>query len=188
MIPNKAHLRREILVHRDALPAASVEKLGEVFAARLLSLPLWRQARFPALYMSFGGEASTRGILTACFLAKRPVALPRVEAAGLRLHRVSSFDELAPGRFGILEPRPETPVVGPGEIDLFVVPGVAFDRRGHRIGYGKGYYDRLLELTDAPALALAYGFQLVHRIPEEPHDRRMSFILTPDELIACEKP
>lgn len=185
MISNKANLRREILTHRDALPAASVEKLGEVFAARLLSLPLWQAARCPALYMSFGGEASTRRILEACFLAKRHVALPRVEEAELRLHLVTSFDDLVPGKFGILEPRAEAPRVEPGEPDLFVVPGVAFDRRGHRVGYGKGYYDRLLELTGAPTLALAYGFQIVHRIPEEPHDRRMSFILTPDELVDC---
>lgn len=185
MIPNKAHLRRGVLVHRDALPPASVEKIGEAFAARLWALPLWSSAKFPALYVSVAGEASTRRILEELFRAGRAVALPRIKGAELRLHRVTSFDELVPGKFGILEPRPDTPAVAPTEPDLIIVPGVVFDRRGHRIGYGKGYYDRLLAVTEAPALALAYGFQLVHHIPDEAHDRRMDYILTPDELIVC---
>jgi 5-formyltetrahydrofolate cyclo-ligase len=98
---------------------------------------------------------------------------------------VTSFADLVPGKFGIPEPRPETPCVAPTEPDLLVVPGVAFDRRGHRVGYGKGYYDRLLAVTGAPVMALAYGFQLVEHIPDEPHDRCMDYILTPEELIRC---
>lgn len=185
MIPNKAHLRRGVLVHRDSLPPACVEKIGEAFAARLWALPFWREAKFPALYVSSGGEASTRSILDELFREGRAVALPRVEGAGLRLHRVTSFAELVPGKFGILEPRAEAPDVGAGEPDFIVVPGVAFDRRGHRVGYGKGYYDRLLASTAAPVLALAYGFQIVHHVPDETHDRRMDYILTPDELVDC---
>ena len=187
MIPNKAHLRRGILVHRDSLPVASVEKLGEDFAEHLWALPLWSAAKLPALYVSFGGEASTLKILEECFREKRAVALPRVEGSELRLHRVVSFDELAPGRFGIMEPRAETPAVSPAEPDLFVIPGVVFDRRGHRVGYGKGYYDRLLANTHAPVVALAYGFQIVHHIPDEPHDRPVDVILTPHGPVPCER-
>ena len=185
MIPNKAHLRREILARRDALPPETVEKLGEAFASGLGATPLWRKAVFPALYVSTGGEASTRMILDNLFREGRAVALPRVEEHELRLHRVTSWTQLVPGKFGILEPLPETPPVGLDEPDLILAPGVAFDRRGHRIGYGKGFYDRLLAQSRIPVLALAYGFQLVPHVPDEEHDRRMDFIRTPDELIAC---
>lgn len=185
MIPNKAHLRRGVLVHRDALPADAVEKIGEALAARLWAMPLWRQARLPAMYCSVRGEISTRRILEELFREGRAVALPRIEGCELRLHRVTDLAQLAPGRFGITEPLANTPPVAESEPDLILVPGVAFDRRGHRVGYGKGFYDRLLCHTNSPVIALAYGFQIVHHVPEEPHDRRMDYILTPNELIVC---
>ncbi len=185
MIPNKAHLRRGVLVHRESLSAEAVAKIGEALAQRLWSLPVWRQARLPAMYCSMGGEISTRRILEELFREKRAVALPRIEGSDLRLHRVTSMAQLAPGRFGITEPLADTPAVSESEPDLLLVPGVAFDRRGHRVGYGKGFYDRLLQHTNAPVIALAYGFQLVHHVPEEPHDHPVDYILTPDELIVC---
>jgi hypothetical protein len=111
-----------------------------------------------------GGEISTRRILEELFREKRAVALPRIEGSDLRLHRVTSMAQLAPGRFGITEPLADTPAVSESEPDLLLVPGVAFDRRGHRVGYGKGFYDRLLQHTNAPVIALAYGFQLVHHV------------------------
>lgn len=188
MIPNKAHLRRGLLVHRESLNPESVAGIGEKLAKRLWSMPLWRNARLPALYCSMGGEISTRRILEELFREKRPVALPRIEGCDLRLHRVTSMEQLAPGRFGITEPLAETPPVAESEPDLILVPGVAFDRRGHRVGYGKGFYDRLLQHTGAPVIALAYGFQIVHHVPDEPHDRRMDYILTPEELIVCNAP
>lgn len=185
MIPNKAHLRRGILIHRDALPPASVEKIGESLAKRLFAAPLWTNAKLPALYVSTGGEASTRAILAACFAEGRAVALPRVDGGEIRLHLVKSFAELVPGKFGIEEPRADLPEVADTEPDLFLVPGVAFDLRGHRIGYGKGFYDRLLARTRAPVVALAYRFQLVHRIPDESHDRPVHHLLTPDAWLDC---
>lgn len=187
MIPTKAHLRRGMLVHRDALPPEAVERMARDFADRLQLVAAWRQATLPCVYASFGGEASTRVILREAFAAGREVAMPRLVGSDIRLRRVASFDHLAPGRFGIDEPLDACPVVAPADVDVFVIPGVAFDRRGHRVGFGKGYYDRLLAraTTGVPVIGLAYGFQLVNHIPDAPHDRTVDVLVTPHAVIPC---
>jgi len=185
MISTKAALRLPILARRLALTAEFVEDGGVAFADRLAASELWRASRSPCVYVSTKGEASTRVILERLFAAGRTVIVPRVEGDEVSLRRVSGFDELLPGRFGIPEPSAVAPLVSPDEPDLFVVPGVVFDREGRRIGFGKGYYDRLLSRSRAPAVGLAYCFQLVPEVPEEIHDRRMDFIHTPEETVAC---
>lgn len=185
MNPTKAEWRRQILARRSALTPEFVDDMGDAIARRLMDSALWRESRLPALYVSAKGEASTRGILEKLFSEGRSVVLPRVEGDRLSLRRVSGFDELGEGRFGIPEPAAFTLVVPPEEPDLFVVPGVVFDRTGRRIGFGKGYYDRLLSGVKVPVVALAYGFQLVAEIPEEAHDRRVDFIHTPEATIRC---
>ena len=188
MIPTKAHLRRGILVHRDALPSEAVSRMARDFADQLELVPAWRSAKLPCVYVSFGGEASTRVILEEAFKSGRALALPKVEGSDVRLYRVDSLAQLAPGRFGIEEPVSGLPEVSPPEVDMFVIPGVAFDRRGHRVGFGKGYYDRLLAhaKTGVPVVALAYGFQLVHHIADEPHDRPVCAVVTPHAVITCD--
>lgn len=187
MIPTKAHLRRGMLVHRDALPPTAVERMARDFADQLELVAAWRKAALPCVYASFGGEASTRVILHEAFSAGRDVAVPRIQGSDIRLYRVGSFDHLAPGRFGIDEPLEVCPEVPPAEVDAFVIPGVAFDRRGHRVGFGKGFYDRLLARAAAgvPVIGLAYGFQVVNHIPDEPHDRTVDILVTPHAVIPC---
>lgn len=177
-----------MLARRDALGPECVREAGERWADRLLGSTLWREARRPALYMAFGGELSTRPLLACLWAAGVPVVLPRVVGSTLTLHRVATESELVRGRFGIPEPAPDAPEVPPTEPDLIVVPGVAFDRSGNRIGFGKGYYDRLLESASARTVGAAYAFQILESVPTEPHDRRMDFLMTPEWLVDCREP
>lgn len=187
MFSSKSDLRREMSARRAALPAAEVARLGRDFAAGLERLPEWRAARLPCAYVSFGGEASTREILRGAFAAGREVVAPRAAGESLRLFRIRGFGDLQPGRFGIEEPASGCPEVDPAAVDFFVIPGLAFDRRGCRVGFGKGYYDRLLAgvREDVPLVALAYGFQVVARVAHESHDRPVGVLVTPEGVIRC---
>ena len=100
--------------------------------------------------------------------------------------QLNSFEDLRPGALGVLEPSPEQRIaLTPESFDLVIVPGVAFDRFGGRLGYGKGYYDRFLDQTSAFRLALAFDFQLLETVPTEMHDVPMDGILTENGFYFC---
>ena len=102
----------------------------------------------------------------------------------LQQYFINDFSELQAGAYGILEPRPDpSRRVATEQFDL--VPGLAFDRAGRRLGAGKGYYDRFLAGIKAPKIALAFAFQLVEQVPIEPHDQRVEVIVTENEVITC---
>jgi len=109
------------------------------------------------------------------------VLLPRVEPdrEELTLRVVAEGDLLEPGDFGVPEPRADSPVLAPHDVDLVLVPGLAFDERGHRIGYGAGFYDRLLPLLGrALTVGIAFDFQLVAEIPDTPGDAPVALLVT----------
>ncbi|MSP62674.1 MAG: 5-formyltetrahydrofolate cyclo-ligase [Myxococcales bacterium] len=188
---------RDLQAEKRALRAAMRQRRGSITpdqamragvqAAGLLEEHLagrLRAARLALLYSALPGELDTGAIELLLLRRGARVAWPRV-GNGIDLHlHVASGDDLRPGRFAIREPDPSAPAVGAGEIDLVIVPGLAFDRTGHRLGFGRGYYDALL--ARAPQ-AIRYGaclpYQLVPNVPAEPHDQRMDFVVA-DELIA----
>lgn len=104
--------------------------------------------------------------------------------------RVFSLDELVPGAYGIWTPREDCPEILPGEIDLILVPGTAFDRRGARLGQGGGYYDRFLPRTAGFRMGVCHDFALLDRVAQQPHDQRMDAVVTPGGIIltACPSP
>ncbi|MCI0345455.1 MAG: 5-formyltetrahydrofolate cyclo-ligase [Chloroflexi bacterium] len=180
----KAELRRSILTRRDAMPADTRRALGGAIFATIAGLPAFRQARTILSYSSFGSEPDT-GIFnqTARDQGKRLV-LPRIDrpSRALELYRVDEpATQLLAGVWGIREPDPArcAPVTLP-EIDVVLVPGVVFDIHGGRIGYGAGYYDRLLgRCADGPRLiAAAFELQIVEEVPMGPDDRRVDRVVT----------
>ena len=141
----KAALRRELLRKRRQLPGRP-EKDRAIFQV-ITALPQYRQARRLYLYVSTGEEPDTRQLLLAALQAGKEVYAPRcLERPGeMAFLRVTGEEDLAPGKFGIYEPDPRRcPPAPEGEEGLCLVPGLAFDRSGFRLGYGKGYYDRFL--------------------------------------------
>lgn len=178
----KAGLRQHLLTARLALSPGLRSTWDLAAQGQLIASNAFAAARTLLLYMPFRGEVATSAIADTARAAGKRVVLPKVVRSGhgLTLHQIDSDPgDLAPGAFGILEPRAGTPQVARNEIDLVVVPGVAFDRQGGRLGYGGGYYDRLLaDLPTACKLGLAYALQVVDRLPREPHDVPMDGLAT----------
>lgn len=157
---------------------------------RLEMLPAYRAAAVIAWYVSIGEELVTHAAVEYCARTKM-VAIPFCDGPELGLWRFDSFDELTPGTWGILEPsparRPTHRLLRPEQVDLVVVPGLAFDAHGGRLGYGKGYYDGLLARVrgDVVAVGLCFEGQVVPAVPVAPHDMPMNFIVTEERVLSC---
>lgn len=174
---------RELARHaRAALPRPQAQAWSEAIQQHALALDCYRRAGAVALYAPMGNEVST-GLLAADVLrAGRPLYYPRLDPGGERLAlvQVGSLDELAPGKLGFAQPTGSQllPPEMASELTVFV-PGLAFTWRGQRLGRGGGHYDRLLaELRGRTAVGLAYAFQIVERLPEDPWDQPMDLIVT----------
>ena len=181
----KARIRRAVLAERDGLTPEARELLGRRVTERFLQLPEVRSAATVMLFSSFGSEVSTTDLIERLHGTGVGVVLPRIEERELVPVRYAPGDPTRPAAFGIEEPAGND-VVAFDLLDLVVVPGVAFDRRCGRIGYGGGYYDRALDLVDAPAVAIAFSLQVLDtEIPRGTFDRRVDAIVTDAETIRC---
>lgn len=146
----------------------------------LLALPELSRARRCALYAALPDEVPAEGLRRLVASRGLEVGLPRLEHGELILHIVGPGSPLRPGALGVPEPDPALPVLAPGAVDLFVVPGQLFDRRGFRLGRGGAHYDRLLRLarSDALRVGLCYAERIVETLPVDPWDVPMNLIVT----------
>jgi len=185
----KRVIRAGALAARRALTPEEAERKSAAIRQRLISLPEFNAARALLVYVSSkDNEVDTLALIRTALEAGRtvlvPVAMPSTRE--MLWSELKSLDELEPSTFGIMEPRKEC--VRPREhteTDAAIVPGIAFDTAGHRIGYGGGYYDRFLAAFHGTTIALAYELQIYESIPAEPHDRRVGFIVTENRIIEC---
>lgn len=151
---------------------------------RLLGLPEAADATTVMAFWSFGSEVDTSPLIDRLLADGRTVALPRIEGADIVPVAFQPGDPVVATTFGAMEPAAGR-MLGPDELDLVVVPGVAFDRDGNRVGYGGGFYDRLLPRLrpGIPAVGIAFGLQVVDRVPSGGTDRRVSVIVTEGEVL-----
>jgi 5-formyltetrahydrofolate cyclo-ligase len=183
----KSELRRRM---REALSRITPEQRQEASAAardRLCETPLWKNAGLVLLYSPLPDELDLLPLVSANSSDKL-FAFPRYhsEEQGYGACVVSdSIRQLHPGRYGILEPIKECEWVALNQLDLIMVPGVAFSRRGERLGRGKGFYDRLLRATKGTKVGVAFNCQIVDELPLEPHDILLDCVLMPDEWLEC---
>lgn len=202
----RTDVRRTMRRMRAEQPPELAQSRSTAAQQRLMHWPLWQQARSVALYVGVRGELSTNELLQAAWQAKKIVWLPRVrpDAPGLMdFVACGSLKQLRPGPLGLLEPLDSLPGVGPENVaraaqdmdqpgcgvpfapDIALLPGVAFDLAGGRLGYGGGYYDRFLEKSlNCPRVGLCFEFQLVSSLPLAPWDQRVNYICT-EERILC---
>lgn len=188
----KLALRNRVLLARDALGPEERLRSTEAIVARILALPSFAAARTVLLTLAFRSEWATMPLIVHAFGLGKEVVLPRVnvDTRMLELHRVvDPVLDIAPGYRGIPEPRSACPVIAPALVDWVLVPGVAFDRAGRRLGYGGGFYDRLLPLVapHAPRIAAAYSIQIVEHVPSAPHDATVDAIVTEHEVIRLQE-
>lgn len=186
----KDEIRKEVLKRRLALSDREVSSKSRAICSRLVSEDVFVTASVVGLYWPFRNEVLTQSIFHEALSRHKKVGFPLVCAQQHRITYVAVNDpsELAAGTLGIMEPRfIEDRVIPAEELDLIVVPGVAFDERGYRIGYGGGYFDRLLtaRTVTATRAAPAFDMQIVDRVPHEDHDEKVDIILTESRTIGC---
>jgi 5-formyltetrahydrofolate cyclo-ligase len=182
----KRSLRSQLLVQRRSLSHESWCASSRLAQLNLLSLEEYAAADCIALYAPAHNETDTALLLTAAFHAGKRVLYPAVCGHLMVFRAVERLEQLQKGAFGILEPCPTGIDHQADEADLIVVPGVAFDCAGHRVGYGKGFYDRFLHHPDCPAhlVGLCHDFQVtVERIPCDAHDVAMDIVVSDKRII-----
>ncbi|MCQ5128214.1 5-formyltetrahydrofolate cyclo-ligase [Butyricicoccus faecihominis] len=176
----KSALRARFRQERSAVSPVEKQRIDEAVAANVLQSGVYRAAKTVFLYVSTAAEIDTSRILADALRQGKTVCVPRCEAAReMTARRIRTQEELCgAGAFGILEPSPDAPIVSPDQIDLILAPALACDRRGVRLGYGGGYYDRFLHRSNAFRAALCAESRLLEALPAEPHDERVQYIFT----------
>jgi 5-formyltetrahydrofolate cyclo-ligase len=184
VLKEKSDIRRRLLEKRLSLSQGEVNKNSQKITSHLLGLESFRRAQRIALYCPIRNEVKTEGIFEKAKELGKEIYFPRVEGLVLEFHKVYNLGELKPGRLGIPEPSRDSTKIRIEYLDIVIIPGVAFDREGRRLGYGKGYYDRaLLGVGEEKRIGLAYAFQVLDCIPEGVDDRRMGLVITESGII-----
>ncbi|MHB1419512.1 MAG: 5-formyltetrahydrofolate cyclo-ligase [Bacillota bacterium] len=187
----KRKIRQQIIRLRMEMSLEEVKTKSQAIMDRLLGEEIYRKARMMMVYVDFRHEVETGGIIQNALEGGKTVAVPVCEPRETRLVPSKVMDypgDLAPGTWGILEPKPDKlHPVEPVELDLVLVPGVAFDVKGNRLGYGGGYYDRFLTRLrpEAMAVALAFEEQILLEVYPEAYDQRVHAIITDQRTIIC---
>jgi 5-formyltetrahydrofolate cyclo-ligase len=182
----KRALRQRIAARRRVLAPTAMAGAGRAVADALLRCPRVRDARSIGLYAALSDELPSRPVFEALAAPQRSLALP-VAGPGRALEfRVAGrWEALVRGRWGVLMPPPEAPAVVASRLDLVLLPGVAFDAEGNRLGRGGGHYDATFPAADAGPLliGLAWSFQLVDAVPHDSRDRRVDAIVTEEGCV-----
>lgn len=184
----KNELRAEVLKKRDSIPLDLKKRKDDAVRNNLFDLEEFIDAKSVLMYVSFRTEVDTFEQLSKILCLGKKLIVPLVNSKEktLTLYEIKDITELEPGYMGIPEPHvSEDRKVELKDIDIVVIPGTGFDTKGNRLGYGGGYYDRLLADTESsiPKVALAFEEQIVKDIPAEPHDMKMDIIVTDERVI-----
>lgn len=175
---DKKSFRRDVLLEIDSLPPEYIALSDDGLRKNFLSLPEFEKADTIFAYISMGREPDTVHIIKAALAMGKTVALPVSFSGGIMEPRIiHSLSELVPGKFGILSPPDNAPVLKEEDIDLVIVPAVTFDRSGFRLGRGGGYYDRFLARSSAFTVGLGRE-ALIRPVPLEPHDMSVNCLVT----------
>lgn len=188
----KQAIRQRIIAGREQLPATLRARFSAEISGRITQLARYRTTHTVLGYMNFGAELDTDHFVQQVLADGKQLLLPRVNRATkeLDVYRVTDLQhDLAPGMWGIREPIPERceRVDALKQVDFILLPGVAFGLDGARLGYGCGFYDKLLaRMTHHAALvAAAFSMQIVENIPQEDTDRKVHWLVTEHETIHC---
>jgi len=189
MSTSKNSLRQEVLAKRDAISQATRQAYTVDLLVNISSLPEWKKANTVLLYLGIKTEFDPTPLVEAALSMEKTVVLPRILKAENRLEirQIQSLDQdLVSGVWGLREPDPYScPEIEPAKLDFVLVPGVAFDLQGNRMGYGAGFYDRLLsdQRLVAPRISAFFSEQLVDQVPHEAHDLPVDIMVMPRQIL-----
>jgi len=183
----KNKLKGIMLEKRNSLSKEEMLEKGRKIEASLLNLQEYKNSNTVMFFVSFNSEVNTHEMIKKA-LKEKIVAIPKVLQHEIEPSIILGLDNLVQaGRFGILEPI-EIMKLAYKSIDIVLVPGIAFDKEGYRIGYGFGFYDKFLKkVAKAVKIGLCFDFQLVDKVPKEEHDVAVDFIITDERVIECRK-
>jgi 5-formyltetrahydrofolate cyclo-ligase len=189
LLESKRQLRQQMLRCRREVSSAEADRAAGAAAESLITSKPARSARRIAVYAALPGELPSRPLFDAVVRGTGAALLPRtVDQERLEFFSVVRWEQLRPGRYGVLEPPVDAPATLLEAGDLVVVPGLAFDSKGNRLGHGKGYYDRAFAsgTGESPMLVgFGYEFQVVDDVPHGEFDRRMDAIVTERVIRDC---
>lgn len=173
----KKNLRCDMKARRNALTDEEKKHAAANCLSKLKELPEFMNADWIYAYIACRNELETADIISWCLSHGKQVAVPKVQGEIMHFYEITALSDCVPGAFGILEPAGEEKdrITTPG---FMLVPGLAFDKNGNRLGYGGGFYDKYLDTHKGiQTAALGYDFQLVEKIPVETHDKKMDYIV-----------
>lgn len=181
---NKSQIRVQLLKRREQLLPRVKSAKDKKIIDRLLKFPLFRASTEFFTYLSHRGEFSTDQLIQK-FFAKKKIIVAKIRNRVICLYELKHPGEFEKGKFGIREPKFCLPKRVWSEIDVALIPAVAFDHIGHRIGFGGGYFDRLLKKLRCVTIGLAYEFQIIDKVPTHVYDVPVDYIITERRLINC---
>ena len=182
----RARLRAELKAHSSASAASASAAL----CVRVRASPLWQTARAVLLFFPLPSEPDISPLLDEALASGKLLALPRFNATTNAYEPVQVRDlarDLVTGPFGVREPTADCPLVTMNRLDLALVPGLAFDARGDRLGRGKGHYDRLLAGFPGRTVGVTFDFQVVAQVPVEPNDIVLDAVVTPTRWLVAKQ-
>ncbi len=188
---DKKILRQKISKIRDNQTELQINEKSIQIRKKLFSLPEFKQAKIIMFYLSFKSEVETKQMIKEAIKLKKKIVVPVVkkESQHIFISELKNYDrELGKGDYGILCPKGEfINKISPELVDLIVVPGVVFDERGHRLGYGKGFYDKFLHSIkrNVPTVGLSFELQIVEKIPNRIYDVQLDKIITEKRVVHC---
>jgi 5-formyltetrahydrofolate cyclo-ligase len=186
---SKAEIRKRILRLRNTMTQEEIRAGSDAIVKRLTELSALRRASALMVFLSYGSEVMLDDLIRWAWREGKRIAAPLSNPGTRELIpcRIDSFEDLESGHYGIREPKVASAKPFPREeIECVLVPAVAFDRRGYRVGYGGGYYDRFLPgVPQAARIGIAFACQIVEQIPPDPHDVTVDGIVTEREFIVA---
>lgn len=179
-------VKEGMLEKRGAISKEEIAAKSDKIKRNLFNLGQYKQSKTAMFFVSFNSEVHTHDMIRESFAGKT-VVVPKVMHHEIEPSLIIDLDSLIEGKFGVPEPI-EIMKIAYKNIGLVLVPGIAFDKSGHRIGYGLGYYDKFLKkVPKAVKVGLCFDFQVVDAIPKETHDVPVDFIVTEERVIECRK-
>lgn len=181
----KKELRKEIIKKRDEIDYIEKAIKDKKIIEKLKDTKEYKEAKGMLIYIGFGSEINTKILIEDALKDEKEVYVPKVIKKDMVFIRINNLENLVTSSYGILEPIGDKSNFNVDNLGLIIMPGLAFDKQGNRLGYGGGYYDKFLSSNkiDAKKIALAYDFQVLDKVPSEKHDIIVDSIITEDRDI-----